>query len=84
MGKTAIAKMIYFWVFILGGTFIAYLLGIARSSSDMIIMLLALSAFYWAVTLARVMGEKRRGVKNENRGSVQTSRHNNRHGKKRK
>ena len=60
MGNTIFAKMIYFWIFILGGMFFTYILGFARDPADFIVILLSLSLVYWGLAFVRFKGQQKR------------------------
>ena len=63
MGNTIFAKMIYFWIFILGGMFFTYILGFARDPADFIVILISLSLVYWGLALIRKKKQKKKKQK---------------------
>ncbi|MGL4483621.1 MAG: hypothetical protein ACRCUS_01610 [Anaerovoracaceae bacterium] len=69
MGKTLIGKIIYYWIFVLGGGFFAYLLGYPINEGFEIIKLLAiLSLVYWGLAFLKMAGEKKRAERGEKGG----------------
>lgn len=61
MGNSLLSKVIYFWIFIIGGMFIAKLFGFSYEVKDTIIFLIILSCFYWGFAFLRAQGKKKRG-----------------------
>jgi cytochrome c biogenesis protein CcdA len=49
MGSGLASKMIYYWIFVLGGLTIAYLLKFVTEGIDFIIMLISLTLVYWGI-----------------------------------
>jgi len=63
MGNSLPAKLIYYWIFVLGGLTIAFLLKISTDGKDMIILLIALTLVYWGMEFLRFRGKQKRGEK---------------------
>ncbi len=61
MGNGIIGKIIYFWIFVLGGLFFARIFRLVTESKDMIILLIVLSCIYWGLTIVRGVGKNRKG-----------------------
>lgn len=59
MGDGIIAKFIYFWIFLIGGLFMARLLGIADTASNMAVLSLSLAFVYVGWNLLRSKGKKK-------------------------
>ena len=59
MGNGVIGKIIYFWIFILGGMFIARLFGFATYDKSLIIFLIALAIAYIVFMVCRTLGKKK-------------------------
>ena len=49
MGSGLASKMIYYWIFVLGGLTITYLLKLVTEGMDFIIMLISLTLVYWGI-----------------------------------
>ena len=60
MGNGIIGKFLYFWIFVLGGCFIARVLGFADKDRSMIIFFVALALVYIVWNIARSLGRKKR------------------------
>ncbi len=63
MGNSVIGNIIYFWIFVIGGMFIARLTGLTQSDKDTIIFIIILSLFYWGFAFLRHARKSRRGEK---------------------
>lgn len=59
MGDGIIGKFIYFWIFLLGGLFIAKFLGIADTAGNMVILSISLAIVYVVWNLFREKGQKK-------------------------
>lgn len=59
MNGGAIGKFIYFWIFVLGGTIIARVLGMADTRENMIGLFLALVLVYGSFMFFRSRAEKK-------------------------
>lgn len=68
MGNGVIGKILYFWIFILGGLFFAKLLGFASDDRSMIIFCIALAVAYIVFQVCRSLGQKKR----TNRAAAET------------
>ena len=60
MGNGVIGKIIYFWVFILGGLFVARVAGFANNDKQLIALLIGISIVYVVFMVARSLGKKKR------------------------
>ncbi|HIU25041.1 MAG TPA: hypothetical protein IAC50_00895 [Candidatus Copromorpha excrementigallinarum] len=60
MGNGIIGKILYFWVFILGGLFFAKIFGIAGDDRSVITLCIALAVAYIVFQVARSLGRKKR------------------------
>ncbi|NLD19840.1 MAG: hypothetical protein GX663_06270 [Clostridiales bacterium] len=65
MGNGVIGKILYFWIFIIGGLFIAKVMGLTKDDKTMVIFCLALAGVYVVYQLARYFGKKKREAKEE-------------------
>lgn len=63
MGNGVIGKIIYFWIFILGGMFFARLFGFATDDKSLIIFLVALAIAYIVFMVCRTLGKKKSAEK---------------------
>lgn len=61
MGNSLAAKLIYYWIFVLGGLFISYVLKLVSERMDFIIMLAALTLVYWGIEFMKFKRNQRRG-----------------------
>lgn len=61
MGNGLAAKLIYYWIFVLGGLSICYILKIVTEGMDFIIMLIALTLVYWGIEFMKFRKLQRRG-----------------------
>lgn len=61
MGNGLASKLIYYWIFVLGGLTICYLLKILTEGMDFIIMLIALTLVYWGMEFMKYKRQQRRG-----------------------
>jgi len=62
MGNGLASKLIYYWIFVLGGLTISYLLKILTEGKDFIIMLIALTLVYWGIEFMRYKKQQRGGT----------------------
>ncbi|MDO4544765.1 MAG: hypothetical protein Q4C25_01285 [Bacillota bacterium] len=65
MGNGVIGKILYFWIFIIGGIFFARVLGFAKDDKSMLIFIIALALVYIVFQVARSLGKKKREEKAE-------------------
>ncbi|MEA4922775.1 MAG: hypothetical protein VB031_05330 [Eubacteriaceae bacterium] len=63
MGNSLMGKIMYFWIFIIGGMVMAKIFGMPMDPKSVIILLVVLSCFYWGLALIRATGKKRREQK---------------------
>ena len=63
MGNGVIGKILYFWIFILGGLFFAKVLGFAKDDKSTIVFLIAISLVYIVFQIFRTLGKKKRAEK---------------------
>ncbi|MEG0157256.1 MAG: hypothetical protein RR626_05365 [Anaerovoracaceae bacterium] len=61
MGNSLVAKVVYFWIFIIGGMFVAKLTGLVGNNKDFILFMVVLACFYWGLAFVRSAGKKRKG-----------------------
>ena len=81
MGEGIIGTFSYFWIFLLGGLFIAKFLGIADTTGNMVVLSISLAFVYVGWTVLRSKGRK----KTEQReAAVRAPKKNNRHKKKKR
>ncbi len=73
MGNSLPAKLIYYWIFILGGIMISYLLKMTTTGKDVIVLLVALSLVYWGMEFLRFRGRQKRGVQGDGKGNSNNS-----------
>ena len=55
MGDGIIAKFIYFWIFLIGGLFMARILGIADTASNMAVLSISMAFIYVGWNLLRAI-----------------------------
>jgi len=63
MGNGIIGKILYFWIFLLGGLFFAKVLGFSGDYKTMILFCLALAGAYILFNVARALGKRNRDEK---------------------
>lgn len=63
MGNGIIGKILYFWIFLLGGLFFAKILGFSGDDKAMILFCLALAGIYIVFNVARALGKRNRAEK---------------------
>jgi hypothetical protein len=73
MGNSLPAKLIYYWIFILGGIMFAYLLKLTTNGKDVIILLVVLSLVYWGMEFLRFRGRQKRGEQGDGNGKANNS-----------
>jgi cytochrome c biogenesis protein CcdA len=61
MGNGLASKLIYYWIFVLGGLSICYVLKIVTESMDFIIMLITLTLVYWGIEFMKFRKQQKRG-----------------------
>lgn len=65
MNGGIIGKILYFWIFIIGGLFFARILGFAKDDKTMVIFCIALAIAYIVFQVARALGKKKSAKKAE-------------------
>lgn len=65
MGDGIIGKFIYFWIFLLGGLFIAKFLGVADTAGNMAVLSISLALVYIGWTVLRAKGQKKAAERKE-------------------
>ena len=65
MGNGVIGKILYFWIFILGGLFFAKVLGFAKDDKSTIVFLIAIALVYIVFKVFRTLRKKKRAEKPE-------------------
>ena len=84
MSNGIIGKILYFWVFILGGLFFAKVLGFAKDDRSTIILCVAIAVVYIVFQVGRAKGKKKTAAKAEaNKPVVRKGQASNKHKKKR-
>lgn len=68
MGSGLASKLIYYWIFILGGLTITYLLNFVTEGSDFIIMLISLTLVYWGIEFLKFRKTRKSGDMTATRG----------------
>lgn len=81
MGEGIIGKFIYFWIFLLGGLFIAKFLGIADTTGNMVVLSISLAFIYVGWTFLRAKSKKNA---EQREAGAQETKKNNRHKKKKR
>lgn len=61
MGNGLASKLIYYWIFVLGGLSISYVLKLVSEGTDFIIMLVALTLIYWGIEFMKLKRNQRKG-----------------------
>lgn len=64
MGNTIMGKVIYYWIFLIGGMVISKIFGMPQDAKTVIVFLVILTCFYWGFAFLRATGKKRRENKN--------------------
>lgn len=80
MGEGVIGKFIYFWIFLLGGLFIARFLGIADTTGNMVVLSISLTFVYVGWTFLRA--KSKMNAQKREAAAAQESKKNSRHKKK--
>lgn len=62
MGNGLASKLIYYWIFVLGGLTISYLLKVLTEGMDFIIMLIALTLVFWGLEFMKYKRQQKRGL----------------------
>ena len=75
MGNGLASKLIYYWIFVLGGLTISFLLKILTEGKDFIIMLIALTLVYWGIEFMRFKKQQRGGPQQVQSGKSKSSSH---------
>lgn len=65
MGNGLASKLIYYWIFIIGGLTISYLLKFLTEGMDFIIMLIALTFVFWGMEFMKYKRQQKRGQQPE-------------------
>ena len=60
MGSGIIGKIIYFWIFIIGGLFFARVFGFASDDKTLVIILIAIAIVYIVFQVFRTLGQRKR------------------------
>lgn len=63
MGNGMMGKILYFWIFMLGGVFVAWILGFTSDNKTCGIFLAAIAVAYIVFQVARGLGKKKREEK---------------------
>ncbi|WP_415931226.1 hypothetical protein [Zhenpiania hominis] len=85
MGDGIIAKFIYFWIFLIGGLFMARILGIADTASNMAVLSISMAFIYVGWNLLRAKGKKRAAQREaEKQAAMKNSRQKPNHNHKKK
>lgn len=66
MGNGLASKLIYYWIFILGGLTISYLLKLLTEGKDFIILMIALTLVYWGIEFMKFRNHQKRGTQPAN------------------
>lgn len=72
------SKLIYYWIFVLGGISISYLLKLATDGKDFIVLMIALTLIYWGIEFMKFRKQQRRGEQAVNAVSGKSSSRNKR------
>jgi len=73
MGNGLASKLIYYWIFVLGGLTISYLLKFVSEGMDFIIMLVALTLVYWGIEFMKFRKNQRTGTQQEKSGKSKSA-----------
>lgn len=73
MGNGLASKLIYYWIFVLGGLTLSYFLKILTEGMDFIIMLIALTFVYWGMEFIKFKKRQRSGQQPEKSGKNKKS-----------
>ncbi|MGI6736532.1 MAG: hypothetical protein ACOX41_04370 [Anaerovoracaceae bacterium] len=65
MGNSLLGNVIYFWIFIIGGVFVAHLFGLPLQGRSMILFLVVLTLVYWGLAFLRYARQRRRDNREE-------------------
>jgi cytochrome c biogenesis protein CcdA len=61
MGNGLASKLIYYWIFVLGGLTISYLMKFLTEGADFVIMLIVLTLVYWGIEFMKFKKNQRGG-----------------------
>ncbi len=75
MGNGLASKLIYYWIFVLGGLTISYLLHFLTEGMDFIILLIALTLVYWGMEFMKYRRQQKRGQQSEKTSKRSASSH---------
>lgn len=78
MGNGLASKLIYYWIFVLGGLTLSYFLKILTEGMDFIVMLIVLSLVYWGIEFIKFRKNQRSGQQNDKSGKRKTTSRNKR------
>lgn len=78
MGSGLASKMIYYWIFVLGGLTITYLLKLVTEGMDFIIMLISLTLVYWGIEFLKFRKMRKSGDMSAMKGKKSGSSRNKR------
>ena len=61
MGNSLAGKLIYYWIFVLGGISISYVMKLATDGMDFVILLIALTLVFWGLEFIKYNKKQRQG-----------------------
>ena len=61
MGNSLAGKLIYYWIFVLGGISISYVMKLATDGMDFVILLIALTLVFWGLEFIKFRKKQRQG-----------------------
>jgi len=61
MGNGLASKLIYYWIFVLGGISVSYFLKLATDGMDFIVLMIALTLVYWGMEFIKYRNKQKRG-----------------------
>jgi len=62
MANGLAGKLIYYWIFVLGGITVSYILKLATDGMDFIILMIALTLVYWGMEFIKFRNQQKRGT----------------------
>lgn len=81
MGDGIIGKFVYFWMFLLGGLIVGKVFGLTDTTSNVVVLCIALAIIYVGWVLLRASSKKKAAAQ---RAAEPAPKKNNRHGKKKR
>jgi cytochrome c biogenesis protein CcdA len=68
MGNSLAGKLIYYWIFVLGGISISYVMKLATDGMDFVILLIALTLVFWGLEFIKFRKKQKQGFETAKTG----------------